>query len=176
MKVYIRSRRTAFARDGHPALTVHPCGRLTANCFGTAQSWETWTMVCLDGNSIAFKSIHDKYLSAKPDGSVAVDSHDIGPHEKWIIDQGYDGFSSLKSHYDKYLVADDFFDCGKVVKADRYEVNEWEQWCIVNDPNALTDKGYTANLALNGTLIGIATLWRASEVAHSISTLRSGRW
>ena len=113
MKVYIRSRRGGFGRHGHPALSCQADLSVQANRFGKAQGWESWELETVDQEQgiIALKGWNDKYLSAKDNGSVAVDHGRIGLREKWKIEDKGGGFVALKSvSYGKYLVCDDFFD------------------------------------------------------------------
>lgn len=164
--VYIRSRRTAFAKDGHPALKCHPNGHVQANRFGKGLQWEQWTLhLNVDGDStmVALQAWTGKFLSAKNCGDVRADCDHIGESEKWKIESSNKGeiFVALKSWRDKYLVCDNSFDCGNSVRADRDKLQEWEEWAIVDDPDAFTNPGHTAKCAIGGCLIAagsIATL------------------
>lgn len=131
------------------------------DCFGPAKQWEEWTLdtIAAEDGEIAFVTLQawtGKYLSAKPDGRVEADSDSVGDWEKWQVQPSNSGgFVSLRSHFDKYLVCDDFMNCGNTVRADRGSVQEWEEWVIVRDRDAMTDPGYTANLAIGGTILSV---------------------
>jgi hypothetical protein len=140
--VYIRSRR-----GGHPALKCHPDGKIQANCWGPANEWEECILIPISGNDdscpttsrVAFKSWTGQFLSAKLDGTVfAADVLDEGCH--WELQSTTGNFVSLKSHFDRFLCCDDFFDCGKFVRADRLRVEEWEEWIIVDGPKSMVDR------------------------------------
>jgi hypothetical protein len=165
MRVFIRSRRCdGFARDGHPALKSNPDGHVQAD-FGPAEGWEEWELETIDGGKndgvvyVTLRAWTGKYLSAKPDGRVAADCDHIGPWEKWQMQTSNGGpYVSFKSHFGKYLVCDgNSFSCG-CVRADRHEVQAWEEWAIVKDPNAMTDPGHTARLAIAGILVTGGTI------------------
>ena len=160
MKVYIRSRRGGAGRDGNPALSCQPDGSVQANRFGHAKLWEEWDIEVLEGTekTIALKSWTGKYLAGTPDGDAKMLSDSIGDWEKWkVVDQGY-GFCALQSCHGKFLVCDDFFDTGKIVRADRDHANKWEHWAIVDHPDAMTNPGHTARQAVGGTLIGLGAI------------------
>jgi hypothetical protein len=168
MRVFIRNRRCdGFARDGHPALKSNPDGHVRADHFGPAEqgSWEEWELETIedhgDGKNdgvvyVTLRAWTGKYLSAKPDdGRVAADCDHIGPGEKWQMQTtSHDGpYVSFKSHFGKYLVCEDnSVSCG-LARADRHEVQAWEEWAIVKDPNAMTDPGHTARSAIGGILV-----------------------
>jgi len=87
--VFLRSRRTARGRDGHPSLKCHPDGRIQADTFGTALGWETWKVhnKTSDGDDggkkkIALQSWTGKFLSAKPDGTVWACADCVGDWEQ----------------------------------------------------------------------------------------------
>ena len=164
MRVFIRSRRCgAFARDGHPALKSNPDGHVQAD-FGKAEGWEEWELETIDGgkNDVMYVTLRawtGKYLSAKPGGRVAADCDHTGPWEKWQMQTSNGPYVSFRSHFGKYLVCDGgSFSCGQV-RANRHEVQAWEEWAIVKDPDIMTNPGHTAKLAIGGTLaIGGAIL------------------
>jgi hypothetical protein len=60
---------------------------------------------------------------------------------------------ALRSHHGKYLVCDDLVFCDNVVKADRSAVQEWEMWALMDHPDAMTDPGNTARLAIQGLCV-----------------------
>ena len=156
--VYIRSRRSAFAKDGHPALKCHPNGHVQANLFGKALSWEKWTLhthVDSDSSVVALESWTGKFLSAAPRGDVTAVAASIGDWEKWRVEpsQRTPNSVALKSCHGKYLVCDDLLNVGDTVRADRHNVEEWEEWIIVDDPDALTSPGNTVRCAIAGTLL-----------------------
>ena len=177
MKVYIRSKRTAFGRDGHPALSCQPDGTVQANRFGPGKEWEEWILESVetkDGTSaIALRSWMGMYLSAKDNGEVRVDRSDIGENEKWIIENKDDGYVSMKSaSFGKYLVRDNLFLCGDTVKADRDDATEWEQWMVVeNDPNALSGN---LKKAIYGRLMVVGTVVTVGAVAIPLAGFTAG--
>ena len=157
--IIIRSRRTAFARDGHPALKAYPCGKVQANTFGTAREWEEWTLHPIHDGVTALQSYHGKFLSAKPNGEARADAESIGEWEQWQVSKTVDQWVCFQSFHGKYLVADCWESCGEWVKADREQVQEWEEWVIIeDDPHSHTNPGHTAQMAIRGTLIGLGVL------------------
>jgi hypothetical protein len=165
MRVFIRSRRCdGFARDGHPALKSNPDGHVQAD-FGKAEGWEEWELETIDGGTddvccvyVTLRAWTGNYLSAKPDGHVAADCDHIGPWEKWQMQTSNEPYVSFKSHFGKHLVCDgNSFLCRRV-RADRHEVQAWEEWVIVKEPDAMTNPGHTAKLAIGGTLVAAGTL------------------
>ena len=166
--VYLRSRRFGFGRDGNPALKCEPNGYIRANTWGKALGWEKWTLHYVqnenDQTRIALQSWTGIFLSAKPDGLVQA-SDKLGSWEMWEVCPSSGNFVSLKSHHGQYLCCDNLMNCGQYVRADRDTVQEWEEWMILDDPNAFTDPGYTARAALSGTLIGVGALVCLTDVA-----------
>jgi hypothetical protein len=76
----------------------------------------------------------------------------------WQMQTSNGPYVSFKSHFGKYLVCDgNSFSCGQV-RADRHEVQAWEEWTVVNDPNAITNPGHTAKLAIGGILVTGGTI------------------
>ena len=170
MKAFIRSRRTKFGVDGHPALSAQPDGSVQANRFGLGREWEEWEVEDRgeqEGSKlISLRGHHGLYLSADSNKvDVNVNASEVGNSELWLLVDKGGGFVALKSCHDKYLVCDSLYDCGKVVKADRLEVKEWEQWSIVNQASALVDPGSTIRLAASGTLIAVSSVLTVGAVA-----------
>lgn len=150
--VYIRSRRRAVSKPGHPALTCFPNGDVVGNSFGVAegrsQKWDLQEvkgrddgMPCITLQSVAT----GQYLSASRHGTVLASTESAGETERWWIrnhrpDQpGECGLSLQNCASGRYLTNDGRFDCGKIVRADREEVVPmWSEWIIVNDRQALT--------------------------------------
>ena len=168
--IYIRSQRSAFAKDGKPALKCNSDGLIQANVFGDAREWETWTLHNISGDFkdgyavVALQAWTGKFLSAKPDGSVRADTDTIDDWEKWKVENTDDYmYVAFTSHHGKNLVCDDFFRCGETVRADRPHVTEWEKWAITNDPKAFTSTDHNANI--RGTLITAGSVVTAGAVA-----------
>lgn len=155
--MYIRSCRTAFGRDGHPALSCQPDLTLEANRFGPGKAWEEWIIESISSSeeSAVLVAVRSRwkgtYLSAKDDGRVLADAESIGENESWILEKqqhpDYNDnelcFSLKSARFHRYLVCDDLWDCGKTVRADRHEAHEWEKWMIIpEDAHALTYPGF----------------------------------
>ena len=106
-----------------------------------AMEWEEWKVHSMRDGKVAFQAWTGKFLSAKPgpDGLVIADAEAIGEWETWSkVDSGDDTFVGLLSHFDMYLTCDDFHNCGKLVTANRSEMDVWEQWSICDDPFIMT--------------------------------------
>jgi hypothetical protein len=168
-KVYIRSCRDGFGRDGNPALRAMPDGHVNSNAWGLAQGCEEWILRFVDGVPTPgatscrvgiHSSQHWRYLSAHPNGTVRADIDKLDSCETWTLEQRANGRVAIKSVHGKYLCCDggyvwNMVDVGNRVVADRSDVDLWEEWYITGDPFAFTNPGNTAGLAAQGTLASL---------------------
>lgn len=172
--VFIRSRRCGHGKEGHPALKAHPSGWVQANAFGKAGLWEEWTVHDLGDGYIALQSFHGTFLSAKPTGDVVADGREMNSWEKWKIENRPNGFVSMRSCHGKYIACDDLWDCGKVVKADRDDVQEWEEWAFVDDPLILSSGNVRHNNIIGGVLLGAGTVLCVVSIAIPLAGFGAG--
>eukprot|EP00934_Nitzschia_sp_Nitz4_P001114 Nitzschia sp. Nitz4//scaffold87_size112219//22459//23247//NITZ4_004066-RA/size112219-snap-gene-0.86-mRNA-1//1//CDS//3329559345//1114//frame0 len=155
--VYIRSRRTAIGKEGHPSLKCHPDGRIQCNTYGEAREWEGWRIHYLgpdnDGRQvIALQGWTGKYLTAHDCGRVGADWHSIGHRKIWYLVPSAVHFVAIQScHLGKYLVCDDFFNCGNEVRADREHIQEWEEWAMSSIYGGNTGGAFAAAQSIGAT-------------------------
>lgn len=179
MPRYIRSRRTAFGRDGHPALCCNPDGRIEANRFGPAQQWEEMEISTHERDSgdtfATIRTWTGKYISVTADGVVSATSDDIGEQEQWTMQLNADGFTTFKSWHGAYLSCrGGWFQVGHkagVMALDQ----EWEHWLVLDRPRSMTFPGSTAQTAvcaLNeiGDRAGVCAVGGAAKIGALITS------
>lgn len=100
--------------DAQHVLTAELDGQVVADRT-VADAWEQW-QIEPQGDGVALKSAHGRYLAAELDGRVVADREAVGPWEVWRV-VSTDGGVGLRSAHGCFLVAEE--GGGGAVRANR---------------------------------------------------------
>ncbi|MDR2383677.1 MAG: hypothetical protein LBD76_07345 [Prevotellaceae bacterium] len=88
--------------------------------------------------TVSFKSVHGKFLSAQTDGKAEWNSDTNGEKEKIQLVEAEQGMYGVKSVHGKFLSAQPD---GRV-EWNRDKLDIWEKWTVENKGNAVALKSY----------------------------------